>query len=162
MKKIYAFECGKETEKNIKTFLGLPAEVSKKGQIDATYNDYDIEIKRGHCILYAGKSFNHYRNANNALQALMHNPINNALLKSDKVAYSIDGSVEQTYIINTFRFLLYANQTNAIELCRMGKGKKQLRIRPTKQFIELLTAEDTPGMPLTEWKARQDRKMGRA
>jgi hypothetical protein len=44
----------------------------------------------------------------------------------------------------------------------MGKGKKQLRIRPTKQFIELLTAKDTPGMPLTEWKARQDRKMGRA
>ena len=158
MKEIYSFECGKQTEKDIKSFLGLPAEVSKKGQIDAVYNDYNIEIKRGHCILYAGKAFNRYRKANNAMQALLHSSMDTALLNSDKVAYSIDGTVEQTYIISTFRFLHYAEQTNALELLKMGKGNKQLRLYPNKKFLELLTCEELPGMTLTKWKELQDRE----
>lgn len=160
MKNIYGFEQGKQTEKAIKNFLGLPAEVSKSGQIDAVYNGHSIEIKRGACALYVGKGFNRYRKAQNATERLAHLSFINegtnkgtALERSEKVAYSIDGTIERTYITSTTIFLQAAAANNAVKLYKYGKGK-MLRIVPNKRFIRALEHQT----PLTEWKEHQDAK----
>lgn len=158
MKEIYSFECGKQTERDIKSFMGLPAEVSKSGQIDMVYDDYTIEIKRGACILYAGKAFNRYRKASNALQAFKHSDLGTALLRSDNIAYSIDGTIEQTYMMSVWSFLHYAERFNAVQLLKMGKGKKQLRLYPNREFQEFIEGWATP---LVEWKERRDKMMKR-
>lgn len=161
---IYGFEKGKETEKAIKEFLGLPVEVAGAGKIDAFYAGYSIEIKRGACALYVGKRFNRYRNASNATEKLSDYAFlyedtdeGTALERSERVAYSIDGTVEATYILSTVRFLHYVSLTNAAKLYRQGKGK-MLRIVPNKEFMALIQECATP---LGEWKERHDRRRAR-
>lgn len=162
---IYGFEKGKETEKAVKRFLGLAEEVSKAGQIDAIYNGVSIEVKRGACALYVGKRFNRYRNANNAIGKLIDSAFlcegtdkGSALERSEKVAYSIDGTVENTHIMSMHWFLSVAESTDAVRLSKQGKDKKMLHIVPNKIFREAVASR----MTLADWKARQDEKVGRA
>lgn len=146
------FNYGKETEKAIKQFLGLPAEVSGKGEIDIILQGQNIEVKRGACALYVGKRFNRYRKAYNAVQALRAeawNTDNNgtmALTRSERVIYSIDGTIEHTYIMSTNVFLQLASKS--AKLYRFGENKKSLQIVPNKAFLEAVSEK----MPLTRWK----------
>lgn len=152
---IYGYECGKQTEKDIKQFLGLPAEVAKKGEIDAVYRGTTIEIKRGACALYVGKRFNRYRNAHNAVNRLYADAIGrqgNAMTRSKKVIYSIDGTIENAYIIGTKRFLSFASQSS--KLYKVDGNKKMLVLVPNKDFIENIIFA---GRPLAQWKEKQDR-----
>lgn len=152
---IYGYECGKQTEKDVKQFLGLPAEVAKKGEIDAIFHGINIEIKRGTCALYVGKRFNRYRNASNAVDRLYDDAMRkkgSALTRSTKVIYSIDGTVENSYIIGAKRFLAYAAQSS--KLYKVDGNKKMLVLVPNKDFLEHITFT---GKPLAQWKARWDR-----
>lgn len=153
---IYGFEQGKQTEKAIKNFLGLPAEVSKAGQIDAIYNGISIEVKRGNSRLYAGHRFNECWTASTATYALYSDSIEkegNALAKSEKVAYSTDGTIEHTYIMETELFLYCLAIDKATTLYRRKDGRMELKISATKNFLENIKSL---GMLLTEWKAKQD------
>lgn len=156
MKKIASFEYGKQTEKDIKRFLGLEIKVAGAGQIDAVYNGISIEIKRGNCALYTGKAFSHYRKATNAAKALTSKAYNakvndTPLLRSEQVAYSIDGTVQQTYIISTTDFLHIAEPF--IHFNKINKNKKSLYLVRTKEFLDTV---QTVGIPLQEWKKRID------
>ena len=158
---IYGFEKGKETEKAVKEFLGLPVEVAGAGKIDAFYAGYSIEIKRGACALYVGKRFNRYRNASNAIGKLVNSAFlyegtneGSALERSEKVAYSIDGTVKNTHIMSMHWFLSVAESTGAVRLSKQSKGIKMLRIVPNKIFREAVASRIT----LADWKARQDEK----
>ena len=165
---IYGFEKGKETEKAIKHFLGLPEEISKSGQIDAIYNNVTIEIKRKACYLYEGKSFNHYRNVNNVMDKLIENAFYNigsnkgtALERSDRIAYSIDGTTENTYVLSTRLFLRIVKDEKVAKFYKQGNNKI-VRIVPTKSFMQ--TIMETPtSMRLADWKEWEDnRGKGRA
>lgn len=153
------FNYGKETEKAIKQFLGLPAEVSGKGEIDIIYQGQNIEVKRGACALYVGKRFNRYRKASNAVDALRaeawdtDNNGTMALTRSERVIYSIDGTIEHTYIMSTTVFLRLASES--AKLYKVGKNKKSLQIVPNKAFLEAVSKK----IPLARWK---EWKEGRA
>lgn len=153
---IYGFEKGKETEKAIKGFLGLAEEVAKGGEIDAIYKGTTIEIKRNACALYVGKRFNHYRNAKNVLAALIEEAYfnkGNALTRSEKVAYSTDGTIEHTYIFSTALFLYLIQDTKAAQIYWYKGKTKMLRIMPNKDFRQAITEY---GMPLATWKTIMD------
>ena len=164
MRNIIGFEKGKETEKAIKQALGLPIQVSKTGKIDAVYNGVTIEIKRGACRLYAGKRFTPTWTAQTATEALYVEAYQktgkNPLTQSDVIAYSIDGTAEQTYIIDTALFLYNALQDKAVKLSARKDGRTELRIKPTTAFLLGLTT--WAGTQLNDWKAKQDRQAQRA
>lgn len=156
------FEKGKETERAIKEYMGLPAIVSKRGEIDAVLYGYNVEIKRGACALYVGKRFNRYRNAANVVNILaieafhaVDNENSKAapMLRSNRVAYSIDGTIENTYIVGTHRFLWAAASCST--LYHVGKGKKELQLQPSADFIQYI--KDT-SKTLVQWKAEQEAK----
>lgn len=153
---IYGFEKGKETEKAVKHFLGLAETVSGKGEIDVVYNDTSVEVKRKACALYVGKRFNRYRNASNAIAALIEEAYfnkGNAFTRSDKVAYSTDGTIEHTYIFSTALFLYLIQDTKAAKIYRYKANNKILRIVPNKDFRQAITEY---GMPLAAWKNMMD------
>ncbi len=153
---IYGFEKGKETEKAIKQALGLPAQISKAGKIDAIYNGVAIEIKRGNARLYAGTRFNEYWTALSATMALYSDSYENtgsAITKSDKVAYSTDGTIEQTYVMSTELFLFSLAIDGATKLRKRKDGRMELRISTTKNFLSTIKEL---GTPLTRWKKIQD------
>lgn len=165
MKNIYGFECGKQTEKDVKAFLGLPQEVSKAGEIDVIYNGITCEVKRGACALYVGKRFNRNRNANNVITMLMRenfytvddeNAKGSALAKSERIIYSIDGTLENTYCLGTGLFLSFA--APIAKLYKTGKGTKILRIVPNEAFLWNIR---NSCLTLAQWKARQDAKEAR-
>lgn len=149
---IYGFEKGKETEKAIKRFLGLADTVSGKGEIDAIYKGTTIEIKRNACALYVGKRFNRYRNAHNAIAALIEEAYfnkGNAFTRSEKVAYSVDGTIEHTYMFSTALFLYLIQDTKAAKIHWYKANNKMLRIVPNKNFCQAIAEY---GMTLEAWK----------
>lgn len=156
MGNIIGFEKGKETEKAIKQALGLPANVSKTGKIDAVYNGVTIEIKRGNARLYAGTRFNQHWTALSATMALYSDSYENtgsAMTKSEKVVYSTDGTVEQTYVMSTELFLFSLAIDGATKLCKRKDGRMELRISTTKNFLSTIKEL---GTPLARWKEIQD------
>ena len=153
---IYGYERGKDTEKDVKHFFGLAETVSGAGEIDAIYNGVTMEIKRRACVLYEGKRFNRYRNAQNAIEALIIEAEYNtgsALTRSERLAYSTDGTIEHTFVFSTGLFLLLVRDTKAAHLYRYKNGTKQLRIIPNKKLWQAVAEY---GMPLIEWRNMMD------
>lgn len=158
MKYGQGYEMGKDTEKAVKRFLGLPSVVSGAGEIDAVYNDHTIEIKRGDAKLYSVNADNSI-NPKHLMTYLIADALERrgttALLKSDYLAYSIDGTAENTYILSVVLFLEMVSVYKVYYLTKEYKGKRTLRIVAQKNpaFIQNLKLYATR---LDRWKAQQD------